>query len=155
VVQECGWLGSVVGERRDFRPERSRVWRSQPAAFRVARWGVAVWAAKNWFPSRSGPRQPIYSPWWCLRQLSLPSVRVGKGGPALAGKANAWFNPFVEKRVSGRWNCVILENARRTWAPLWWGWPIKRRYIKCHLPFTSIQMDGQTELRRQLRRALA
>jgi len=47
------------------------------------------------------------------------------------------FYLWITTWVAGKtvWS---LENACHTWAPLWWGWPIKRRYIKYHLPTFTI-----------------
>jgi len=35
-----------------------------------------------------------------------------------------------------------LTNACHTWAPLWWGWSIKMRHIKCHLPLPRTEWNS-------------
>jgi len=56
------------------------------------------------------------------------------------------FHSRLNASVAGKtmWSLV---NACHTWAPLWWGWPIKRRYIKCLLCATSEQHVRRSILR--------
>jgi len=81
-----------------------------------------------------------------LDQLSLPSLRVGKWGPALAGKAKAWFTPFADKRVGVQVKLRKPLQGRPLLQRFWGGLPTERRYNSVVAPHRSDDNKDPTAL---------
>jgi len=100
VTQNSGWLGGSVVSVAACGP-RGREFDAQPP---VAQWGVAVLTAKN-----SNSRHVTVpcrllrptAPWWCLRQLSHPSLwgAVNEDQLRLGRLRQVWFIPSMDKRA--------------------------------------------------------
>jgi len=88
--------------------------------------------------------QQLWFPSWAdcfftmvVLRPTQPSIRLGlvnEDQPRLGRQRQVWFIPFVDKCGCAGRTVWSLENACHTWVPLWWSWPLKRHYIKCHLP---------------------
>jgi len=77
--------------------------------------------------------QTVYSPWWCLGPLSLPSIRgqlmrtsVGWEGKGGYGSFHSWINAWVCRLA-----VKFLDNACHTSALPQWGFLTKRCYVMC------------------------
>jgi len=98
-----------------------------------------AWRLNSWqrrYPPRNGPGLTVYSPLWCLGQLSLSFFRgckrrksfFGWEGKGRYGLFHMWINAWVAGKTV--W---LLNNACHTCAFLQCGFRIKTPYMKCLL----------------------